>query len=156
MPNKTIKIGTKAVAHFLKEINNDSTHVWASSKMKIIDPIISQCVLELYKLEPLRYIKITPTSILASSQLSGRTRKIPMAKPFDETAIGVHLIFDFKFKTVEFYEINSAVKGWWQEMVKAVIINLPTNWQPAIVFDYSNGFWNAMKVRFPDSNWLFV
>ena len=112
-------------------------------KIKDIDPIIEQCVRNLSELSPLKYIKITSDGIIASNQVEGSRDRIPITKPFHPTAIGIHLIYDYEYKTLEFFEINSATKGWAEKMVKAALHKLPPNWKPTVVMDWSDGFWDT-------------
>jgi hypothetical protein len=79
---------------------------------------------------------------------------IPITKPYHPTAIGIHLIYDCQFKTLEFFEINSPIKGWGEEMVKAALNRLSSDWQPTVVMDWSDGFWDKMKVQYNNLNWL--
>lgn len=79
---------------------------------------------------------------------------MPLTKPFHPTAIGIHLIYDYQFKTLEFYEINSPIKGWGEEMVKAALSRLPPDWRPTVIMDWSDGFWNKMKAQYNQLNWL--
>ena len=102
-------------------------------RMKTIEPIIEMCVRSLAELKPIKYIMVTPDKILASNKIVGRKVKIPVTKPYT-TAIGISLFFDFRFKMLEFYEINSAEKGWGQKMVQSVLECLPVGWMPTIVF----------------------
>lgn len=105
----------------IEDLNTDNKQIWALKKVKDIDPIVEQCVRNFAELSPLKYIKITDNSIIASNQIEGGRDKTPITKPFHPTAIGVHLIYDCQFKTLEFFEINSAIKGWGEAMVKAAL-----------------------------------
>ena len=130
--------------------------MWALKKVKSIDPIIDKCVRELSRLSPLKYIKITNDGIMASNQVEGSRDKKPVTKPFHSTAIGIHLIYDFQFKTLEFYELNSATKGWGEKMVKAALIHLPKDWRPALVMDWSDGFWDKMQYKYNQLDWMII
>jgi hypothetical protein len=55
---------------------------------------------------------------------------------------------------LEFFEINSPIKGWGEEMVKAALNRLSSDWQPTVVMDWSDGFWDKMKVQYNNLNWL--
>jgi hypothetical protein len=140
----------------LKDVNTESCSVWALTRVKAIEPIAEQCVRELIKLEPIKYIRISADSIIASSEISGGRIRNPITTPFHNTAIGIHIVFSFRYKTLEFYEINSSIKGWGGKMVEATIKNLPAEWQPTLVFDYSNGFWEKMKIKYDNLKWIFI
>ena len=118
--------------------------------------IMENIVNELARLDVLKYIRITVDAIQASSELSGNKLKIPTTKAFHPTAIGVYLIFDFKYKVMQFYEINAAIKGWGEKMVAASIKNIPYDWEVAIVFDWSDGFWEKMMQRYSEVKWTII
>jgi len=86
--------------------------------------------------------------------MEGSRDKIPITKPFHPTATGIRLIYDYQFKTLEFYEINSPLKGWGEAMVKAALNRLPSDWQPTVVMDWSDGFWDKIKAQYNHLNWL--
>lgn len=142
------------LSKLIKDLNTDNKQVWALKKIKDINPIVDQCVRNLSELNPLKYIKITSNSIIASNQIEGSRDKVPITKPFHPTAIGIHLIYDCQFKTLEFFAINSAMKGWGEKMVSAALNKLPPDWTPTVVMDWSGGFWNKMKVRHKHLKWL--
>ena len=144
------------LSKLIEDLNTDNKRVWALKKIKDIDPIVEQCVRNLAELSPLKYIKITGDSIIASNQIEGSRDKTPITKPFHPTAIGIHLIYDCQFKTLEFFEINSATKGWGEEMVKAALNRLSPDWKPTLVMDWSDGFWDKMKEQHNHLNWLNI
>jgi len=148
--------GHKLLSQLVEDLNKGNKYVWALKKVKSIDPIIDKCVRELSRLSPLKYIKITNDGIMASNQVEGSRDKKPVTKPFHSTAIGIHLIYDFQFKTLEFYELNSATKGWGEKMVKAALIHLPKDWRPALVMDWSNGFWDKMQYKYNQLDWMII
>ncbi len=139
-----------------EECSKDFCAVWPTATVKRIDPIIEKCVRYLAKLEPLQYIKFSPDSIIASNKVTGNRIKAPVTKPNHPTAIGIHVIFDFQFKAIEFYEINSAIKGWGGLMVDAIMNNISADWQVILVFDYSNGFWKRMQANYNHVKWTWI
>jgi len=143
------------VAQLIKNVNDD-TQIWALKKVKTIHSIVENTVKNLAGLDIIKFIRITSNSIQASSELGGNKLKVPIAKPFHPTAVGVHLIYDFEFKIMEFYEINSATKGWGEKMVKASLECLPKDWEVALVFDWSSGFWDKMEEKYNHSKWLRI
>lgn len=148
--------GSNSLAQLVKDLNVNDKKVWALKKIRTVDPIVARSVRELSKLEPLKYIKITGDGVVASNIIEGTRNKKPIAKPFHPTAIGIHLIYDFQFKTLEFYEMNSASKGWGEKMVKAALRTLPQDWQPSLVMDCSDGFWDKMKSKYNHLDWLKI
>ena len=69
--------------------------------------------------------------------------------------MGVHLLLDYPVKQVQFYEITSDIKGYGELMVKAVVDSLPNDWVAAVVFDWSDGFWDKMKRKY-SKIWVFI
>jgi len=58
----------------------------------------------------IRYIKITPDFLAASSEVQGPTRD-PVTNPGHPTATGIAMLFLADYKTLDFYSINAAKKG---------------------------------------------
>ena len=71
-----------------------------------------------------------------------------------ETAIGVQILYSMTYKTIDFFDINSPVKGNGSKMVDAILDDFPTDWQPAVVMDWSNGFWDKMKEKYKKLEWI--
>jgi hypothetical protein len=73
---------------------------------------------------------------------------MPVSTPGHFSAVGVHLILDFIFDGIQFFEITSTVKGYGEKMVKAVVTAIPDDWKAAVVMDYSDGFWDRMSEKY--------
>jgi hypothetical protein len=73
---------------------------------------------------------------------------MPVSTPGHLSAVGVHLIIDFILGGIQFFEITSAVKGYGEKMVKAVVTAIPDDWKAAVVMDYSWGFWDRMSGKY--------
>jgi len=41
-------------------------------------------------------------------------------------------------------------------MVDAVLTDFPKDWQPSVLMDWSNGFWDKMKVKYSDLEWTML
>lgn len=126
-----------------------------SQKMKTIPPIYDRIVRNLTRIDVIQFIKLRPDFLAASSEIRGGSRD-PVSVPNHLTAIGVSAIFDFPGKVMQFYEITSAKKGYGRKMVAAVLDGLPNDWEVCIVMDWSDGFWESMKVKFSKVNWSFL
>ena len=131
-----------------------STEIWTLKRVRIIDPLIEKTAASLAELDAIHFVRITDTSIQASSELEESKRRIPVSKPFHPTAVGIHLVFDFDLKSMEFHEITSAIQGWGGRMVRASLKHLPPEWDAVLVFDWSNGFWDAMEKRYSHVRWM--
>ena len=73
---------------------------------------------------------------------------MPVSTPGHPSAVGVHLILNFIFDGIQFFEITSAVKGYGETMVKAVMTAIPDDWKAGVVMDYSDGFWDRMSEKY--------
>ncbi len=71
-----------------------------------------------------------------------------LPKTHHPSAVGVHLILDFIFDGIQFFEITSAVKGYGEKMVNAVVAAIPDDWEATVVMDYSRGFWDKMSEKY--------
>lgn len=60
----------------------------------------------------------------------------------------------YNCKTLNFFDINSPVKGNGSKMVAAVFKDFSMDWQPTVVMDWSNGFWDKMKKKYRNRDWL--
>ena len=103
----------------------------------------------LAQIPELRYIKIFPERLAASSVLSQDGKKNPVVEIGAEGLVGVELLIDKSTKVVQFYALASAVKGCGRKMVEAVIAATPEDWQLAVVMDWSGGFWRRMAQEHP-------
>ena len=136
----------KSVRGFQKSIVNKNIKL--SKNVKNIHPIIENITNNLLDIDVIKYIRISPDFLQASSETTDGRIKTPITKSGHMTAIGVSLIIDFDFKYVQFYEMNSVIKGYGGKMVDAVFKSLPEEWQGVIVMDWSGGFWDKMKERY--------
>ena len=123
--------------------------IFAATGVKKIHPVMDNIVNQLLEIDRIQFVRITPSDIQASSDIDvkGRT-KIPISTPSHPTAIGVHLIVEPFDKTIQFYEITSAVKGYGERIVQAVIGSIPDDWHVLVIMDYSDGFWDKMIEKY--------
>lgn len=125
-----------------------------TGKMKIVvtksaqplQPVTREIAENLAKVDVVRYVRITPGFLQASSEISG-VRHIPVTKPGHPTAIGISLILEEDREEIQFYEITSAVKGYGSKLVEAVLCAMPKPWKAIVVMDWSCGFWKEMRRR---------
>ena len=103
----------------------------------------------LARIPELCYIKLFPERLAASNLLSEDGKKNPVVKIGGEGLVGVELLIDESTRIVQFFALTSAVKGCGRKMVEAVIAATPEDWQLAVVFDWSRGFWDKMTAERP-------
>jgi len=94
--------------------------IFVSSNVKSIHPVVDRIVTNLFKIDLINYVRVSKEDIYASNEIKimGRT-KMPVSTPGHPSAVGVHLILDFIFNGIQFFEITSVVKGFGEKMVKA-------------------------------------
>ena len=138
-----------------KEKVGNNKDIIISKKLKIIPPVYTDIVSNLAKIDVIMFVKVTPDFLAESNEVKGGSRD-PVARPHHPTAIGVSLLVDLCCKTIQFYEINSAIKGYGQKMVSAVLKDLPKDWKVFLFMDWSDGFWDKMKGKFKDVKWVDV
>jgi hypothetical protein len=141
MSNKKIEIWKDKAA-------NGKT-ITVATKVKTIHPVVDAIVKNLCEIDLIQYVRISQEDIQASNEIIIKGRiKIPVSTTGHPSAVGVHLILDFAHNTIQFHEINSAVKGYGEKMVRAVMIALPNDWEACVVMDYSEGFWERMAEKY--------
>ena len=123
--------------------------IFVASNVKSIHPVVDSLVSNLCKIDLNNYVRVSKEDIYASNEIKiiGRT-KMPVSIPSHPSAVGVHLILDFIFDGIQFFEITSAVKGYEEKMVKAVVTAIPNDWEASVVMDYSEGFWDRMSEKY--------
>ena len=116
-------------------------------KLKSIYPVVENIALNLAELDIIKYITISEDYIKASSEITTGRNKIPITKIDHPTAVGVTLLLELDYNVIQFYEMNSPVKGYGSKMVDAVIRALPEDWSAVVVMDWSGGFWEKMREK---------
>ncbi len=134
--------------------NESGTQVWVISKVKELPPEIVTMAKNLADLDFLKFVRITEESLSASSENYPNRPKVPITHMNHDTAIGIQILYSYKYKTIDFYDINSPVKGNGSKMVDAIFKDFPKDWQPAVVMDWSNGFWDKIKEKYKDLEWI--
>ena len=141
-------MSSKKIEAWKIQIAKDKS-IFVASNVKIIHPVVDRIVTNLCKIDLINYVRVTKEDIYASNEIKiiGRT-KMPVSTPGHPSAVGVHLILDFIFDGIQFFEMTSAVKGYGEKMVNAVVTAIPDDWEAAVVMDYSGGFWDKMSEKY--------
>ena len=141
-------MSSKKIEAWKIQVANEKT-IFVASKVQSIHPVVDSIVSNLFKIDLINYVRWTKEDIYASNEIKiiGRT-KTPVSTPGHPSAVGVHIILDFNLDGIQFFEITSAVKGYGEKMVKAVVTAIPNDWEAAVVMDYSDGFWDKMSEKY--------
>ena len=130
-------------------IDGDRIFKATNVKIKTTHPVVLELADSLSRVNLLRFIKIYNDRICASNLLSENGRKEPIVETDRNDIVGVELLVDPAFNTVQFYAIASSKKGYGRKMVAAVVEATPHDWLLAVVMDWSGGFWAKMREEYP-------
>ncbi len=133
---------------------NQGKQIWVVTRVKQLPSEIVQMALNLADLDFIKYIRLCDETLSASSENYTNRPKVPITHMNHETAIGIQIIYHVDYKTIDFFDINSPIKGNGSKMVEAVLKDFPGDWQPAVVMDWSNGFWDKMRLKHNDLEWI--
>ena len=132
-----------------KDSSAKGKEIFVAAGVKKILPVIDRIVNRLLEIDRIQYVRVTPSDIQASNDIVIKGKaKIPISTPSHPTATGVHVIFEPDQNTVQFYEITSAVKGYGERIVQAIMTSIPEDWEALVIMDYSDGFWDKMMEKF--------
>ena len=120
-----------------------------ANNVKKVDEIYN-CLSEgLSTIEILQHVKIYNGRIKASNILSENGKKEPITNIGEENIVGVELLIDKTYKTIQFFSITSSVKGYGNQMVSSVIESTPEGWNIVVAMDWNHGFWQVMTEKYP-------
>jgi len=134
--------------------NENGKQVWVITKVKELPIEIVTMAKNLADLDFLKFIRISDESLSASSENYPNRPKVPVTHMNHDTAIGIQILYSTDYKTIDFFDINSPVKGNGSKMVDAILKDFPKDWQPVVVMDWSDGFWDKMKEKYNNIEWL--
>lgn len=134
--------------------NGKTTQIWVITRVKKLPVEIIDMATRLADLEFIKYVRICDETLSASSENYPKRPKVPVTHMNHETAIGIQILYSTTHKTIDFFDINSPIKGNGSKLVDAILFDFPTNWQPAVVMDWSNGFWDKMKEKYNKIEWI--
>ena len=145
----------KEIENLFIPIIKNGKDIWIIHRVKELSIDVVNIAINLSALNFIKYIKITDKEIVASSEIKGTRVKNPITTMNHPSAIGITILFDFKYKFIDFYEINSPIKGNGSKMVDAVFTDFPKDWQAAVVMDWSDGFWKKIKKKYKKIDWIY-
>jgi hypothetical protein len=134
--------------------NKNGKQVWVTTKVKELSLEIVTMAKNLADLDFLKFIRISEDSLSASSENYPNRPKVPITHMNHDTAVGIQILYSTDYKTIDFFDINSPIKGNGSKMVDAILKGFPDDWQPAVVMDWSEGFWDKMKEKYNNIEWL--
>lgn len=133
--------------------NERGKQIWVVTGIIQLPIEIVKMAIRLADLDFIKYVRIGDESLSASSENYPKRPKVPITHMNHETAIGIQILYHTEFKYIDFYDINSPVKGKGSRMVNAILKDFPEDWQPTVTMDWSNGFWEKMTEKYNQFNW---
>ena len=134
--------------------NDGGTQIWVISRVKQLPIKIVNMAIRLAELDFIRYVRICDETLAASSENYPNRPKVPITHMNHDTAIGIQILYSPTYKTVDFFDINSPIKGNGSKMADAILQDFPKDWQPTVTMDWSNGFWDKMKEKYDHLEWM--
>ncbi|HUU30402.1 MAG TPA: hypothetical protein VM123_21575 [archaeon] len=128
--------------------NAEGVQIKISKKVKVLHPVAEAMARNLAEVEPIRFIRILPDLLEASSEATIGRSRIPITKPGHPSAIGISVILSLAHEEIQFFAVTSAKKGYGGRMVDAVLRALPAGWKAFVLMDWSDGFWEYMTRRY--------
>jgi len=135
-------------------LTSKGKQIWVISRVKQLPYEIVEMTLRLADLDFIKYVRICDETIAVSSENYPNRPKVPITNMNHETAIGVQILYSLSHKYINFFDINSPIKGNGSKMVDAILKDFPKDWQPTVVMDWSNGFWDRMKEKHNELDWI--
>ena len=131
-------------------VNAERARIRVSRKVQALHPVAEAMARNLAEVDPIRFIRILPDLLEASSEVTVGRNKIPITKPGHPSAIGVSVILDLACQEIQFFAITSAKKGYGGKMVAAVMRALPADWRAVVLmgWDWSDGFWEHTSEKY--------
>lgn len=144
----------KKFDNLFKPFNESGTQVWVITRVKELPREIVRMAINLASLDFIKYVRICDETLAASSENYPKKPKVPVTKEDHETAIGIEILYSKPYKYIDFFSINSPIKGNGSKMVDAVLKDFPEDWKPAVTMDWSGGFWEKMGKKYDHLDWL--
>lgn len=144
------RMSTLTSAMLKSLVNAERARIRISRRVQTLHPVAEAMARNLAEVDPIRFIRILPDLLEASSEATAGRNKIPIVKPGHPSAIGVSAILDFACQEIQFFAITSAKRGYGGRMVAAVMRALPADWRAVVVmeWDWSDGFWEHMSEKY--------
>jgi len=134
--------------------NDNGKQIWKISRVKKLQIEIVNMAIRLAELDFIKYVRICDETLAASSENYPNRPKVPITNMNHDTAMGIQILYCPIDKTVDFFDINSPIKGNGSKMADAILQDFPNDWQPTVTMDWSDGFWDKMKEKYDHLEWI--
>lgn len=133
--------------------NESGKQIWVIGRVKELSLPIVKMALNLVALDFIKFINISNEALAASSENYLNRPNVPITRVDHETAIGVQILYSLSYKYINFFDINSPIKGNGSKMVDAIFKDFPNDWHATVLMDWSNGFWDKMIEKHNTIDW---
>ncbi len=127
----------------------NSSKIFKATNVKKVHPIYLELAESLSHIDILKFIKIYNGRLCASNLMSENKKKEPITKIGENGVVGVELLINSSYKTIDFYSLTSSQKGYGRKIVESVVDGTPEDWTLVITMDWSGGFWQKMLNDYP-------
>ena len=127
----------------------NSSKILKATNVKKVHPIYQQLAESLSHIDILKFIKIYNGRLCASNLMSENKKKEPITKIGEVGVVGVELLINSSYNTIDFYSLTSSQKGYDRKIVESVVVGTPEDWALVITMDWSGGFWQKMLNDYP-------
>lgn len=100
--------------------NKCGVQIWVITRVKKLPIEIINMAIRLADLEFIKFVRICDETLSASSENYPKRPKVPITNMNHETAVGVQILYSTAYKTIDFFDINSPVKGNGSKIVDAI------------------------------------
>lgn len=144
----------KEFENIFKAYHDKDTPIWLVAGVHELDDLVIKLAIRLADLDFIKYVRICDQYLAASSENYPKRPKVPITDSGHSSAIGIEIIYHLDHRIIDFYSINSPIKGYRGQLVEAIMGELPLDWQPAVTMDWSDGFWDKMVEKYPEYDWM--
>ena len=133
--------------------NENGTQIWVITRVKGLPIEIIKMAISLAKLDFIKYIQLTDEGFQASNQNYPKRPKVPNVHSVDDTATGIDILYSLEYKGIEFFDICSPIDLNRNKMVKAVLSELPNDWDASSALGWHGDLWEEMEKEHKNVNW---
>jgi hypothetical protein len=128
--------------------------IWVITRVKKLPSEIVKMAINLASLDFIKYVRICDDTLSASSENYPNRPKVTITHMNHETATGIQILYSTEHEYVDFFDINSPIKGNGSKIANAILKNFPKEWTPAVTMDWSDWFWQKIEEKYDYLNWI--
>jgi hypothetical protein len=114
-----MKILKKEFNNIFKAYHEKDSKVWVVTGINELDDLVIKLAIRLADLDFIKYVRICDQYLAASSENYPKRPKVPITDSGHSSAIGIEIIYHLDHRIIDFYSINSPIKGYGGQLVEA-------------------------------------